>query len=162
STTDLLMGEIKNRTQTFDPNDDISPPKKANDDSVTSFQTTDPFSSANYGPNAPATAQQARMDVFKKLYGLTDDSDTKKTAPVSSQVATTTTTDTKLKADDGFQAFYGEKPPTPMVGSIAPVAPTAPPKPSMEPVSASKPSSTYEKNPLFISPTMVLPKRPFQ
>jgi len=130
-------------------------PKKDNGD--TSAGYNDPFSSANYGPDAPASAQQARTEVYRKLYGLTSDAD-----PVQTPVANgNQPSANKPKAQATPSSFYAEKSPTPVLGFLAPTAPIAPGKPTMDTVVAKPDLLINKPNPLFISPSTRLPQHPF-
>ena len=158
SATDALLGRITGQGQSIPSDAVMYVPKKDNgDDSSAGFNN--PFSSANYGPDAPATAQQARMEVYKKLYGLTTDSDTAPTPAANAGNHSTS----KPKTDTSTgSSFYTEKAAPPVLGFLAPTAPAAPGKPTMDTVVVKEDASTDKQNPLFISPSMKLPKRPFQ
>jgi len=134
-------------------------PKKKDSGNDSSAGYNDTFSKANYGPDAPASAQQARLEVYKKLYGLTTDSGTAP-APTASPLKTYPT---KSPTDaTAGTSFYTPKTSQPVLGYMAPTAPVAPGKPTMNTVAVKDDTSTAEKqNPLFISPSMRLPKHPF-
>jgi len=158
SMTEALMSRITGQEQSFQPDTGMYVPKKKDNSDDSSGGYNDPFSSANYGPDAPASAQQARMDVYKKLYGLTTDS-----SPAPAQAASQSQTyPGKSPADTATgNSFYTQKAPPPVLGFLAPTAPVAPGKPTMNTVALKDDLLADKPNPLFVSPSTKLPKRPF-
>ena len=159
SMADALMGRITGQEQSFQPDTGMYVPRKKDNSDDSSAGNNDPFSSANYGPDAPASAQQARMEVYKKLYGLTTDASTTPAQAANPGQTYTVKTPADMTAGN---SFYTEKAPPPVLGFLAPTAPVAPGKPTMDTVLVKEDTSIEKPNPLFISPSTKLPKRPFQ
>jgi hypothetical protein len=157
--TDSLFGDV-NRDVFGQSSTDtgLFPSAKGRDDSANAFSLPGRNS---FKPDKPDPAQQARMEEFKKLIGVSSPDDSAKSSLANPWGGTPGAGSQGLSADLSGNPFLSppavtrSKPTVGLNPSPAPTALTA------TPATAQKSPSIEEQNRLLLNPTFTMPKRRF-